>query len=199
MPRSGASPCGSRWRCGERRRPRCRSRRSSSDDSRKAIRAARAGRRDQQHPVVRLQRAHGPVDGRAASARRWSTTCVYRGPGPLDGDKPSWLAIASGAVGVGCAWAAMVAGWKPTLNHVWGWGVVSAMVLSLVPPLGSSDITNYAVYGRLATLGLNPYLGSADSSRIFTIRLVSVTQVSGTTHRRSTVQWRRSGSTPRRC
>jgi hypothetical protein len=73
-----------------------------------------------------------------------------------------WLAIASGAVGVGCAWAALVRGWRPALNRVWGWGAVSATVLALVPPLGSSDITNYAVYGRLAALGLSPYRGSAD-------------------------------------
>lgn len=92
----------------------------------------------------------GPLRAFAMAPAPWMVTMAL------------WLAIASGAVGLGCAWAAMVAGWKPTLNHVWGWGVVSATVLALVPPLGSSDITNYAVYGRLATLGLNPYLGSAD-------------------------------------
>ena len=92
----------------------------------------------------------GPLRAFAVAPAPWMVTSVL------------WIAIVSGAVGVGCAWAAMVAGWRPALNQVWGWGVVSALVLSLVPPLGSSDITNYAVYGRLATLGLNPYLGSAD-------------------------------------
>jgi hypothetical protein len=92
----------------------------------------------------------GPLRAFAVAPDPWVSTIIM------------WLAIASGAVGLGCAWAAMVGGWRPPLNRVWGWGTASALVLALVPPLGSSDITNYAVYGRLATLGLNPYLGSAD-------------------------------------
>lgn len=73
-----------------------------------------------------------------------------------------WLAIASGAVGLGCTWAAMVNGWRPAINRVWAWGATSATILAVVPPLGSSDITTYSVYGRLAALGMNPYVGSAD-------------------------------------
>jgi hypothetical protein len=92
----------------------------------------------------------GPLRAFTVSPAPWMVTVTL------------WLAITIGAVGVGCAWAAMVTGWRPALTHVWGWGAISAVILALVPPLGSSDITTYAVYGRLVALGLNPYLGSAD-------------------------------------
>jgi hypothetical protein len=92
----------------------------------------------------------GPLRALSLAPHPWITTVSL------------WLAIASGAVGVGCAWAALARGWRPVVSRVWGWGALSATALALVPPLGSSDITNYAVYGRLAALGLSPYRGSAD-------------------------------------
>ena len=100
-----------------------------------------------------------------------------------------WLAIASGAVGLGCAWAAMVAGCRPTLSnngHGAGESFPQRFLRSCRRWAHLDDITNYAVYGRLATLGLNPYLGSADElSHMCTTRSVLGTQVCGTTHHRS--------------
>ena len=36
-------------------------------------------------------------------------------------------------------------------------GVVAACVLALLPPAGSVDMLNYAIYGRIADIGRNPY------------------------------------------
>lgn len=37
-------------------------------------------------------------------------------------------------------------------------GIVTACVFALLPPIGSVDILNYAIYGRIADLGRDPYV-----------------------------------------
>ncbi|GAA3229935.1 hypothetical protein [Actinocorallia longicatena] len=44
-----------------------------------------------------------------------------------------------------------------TARGLFLFGTASAVVLALVPPLGSTDLMDYATYGRLAVLGHNPH------------------------------------------
>ncbi|MER6948410.1 polyprenol phosphomannose-dependent alpha 1,6 mannosyltransferase MptB [Nonomuraea sp. NPDC000554] len=53
--------------------------------------------------------------------------------------------------------------WRPSARVLVLIGCVAAGVLAFLPPSGSGDHLNYAAYGRMVTLGLNPYTtGAAD-------------------------------------
>ena len=87
------------------------------------------------------------------------------GPGRNFGASPSdltaslllWGAIAAGGFSLFLGWLALRRGWtiSPTRLRAGGFG--AAAVMAAVPPLGSSDLLSYAVYGRMSALGLNPY------------------------------------------
>lgn len=61
-----------------------------------------------------------------------------------------FAALALGAIGVFFGWLALRRGWSPSPRKLMVTGLVSAAVLVLVPPMGSTDIGVYAGYGRLA-------------------------------------------------
>jgi hypothetical protein len=69
-----------------------------------------------------------------------------------------YSAIIIGAAGVGCGLFAVRRGARPNLKLLVA-GVVAAIVLlTLLPPGGSTDSLSYAAYGRIALLGHNPYV-----------------------------------------
>jgi alpha-1,6-mannosyltransferase len=79
--------------------------------------------------------------------------------GPSQGLVTSLLGLALVGAGIGLLLQllALRRGWRPQLRiHAVG-GAVGAVLLALVPPMGSTDIGIYAVYGRMVHLGLNPY------------------------------------------
>jgi hypothetical protein len=49
-------------------------------------------------------------------------------------------------------------GWCPSPRKLFGAGVIAVAILTNVTPVGSSDTASYAAYGRIAALGLDPYV-----------------------------------------
>ncbi len=68
-----------------------------------------------------------------------------------------WAAIIVGAVGLWVCWRALEGGWRPRPWRMFGLGAVVSAAVGLVLPLSSADVLMYAAYGRLQTIGLNPY------------------------------------------
>jgi hypothetical protein len=68
------------------------------------------------------------------------------------------LAALAGAAGTITGLIAARRGWRPSARLLTATGIVAAALFVLLPPAGSTDVLNYAVYGRIAVLGHNPYL-----------------------------------------
>lgn len=70
-------------------------------------------------------------------------------------------AALTGGAGMWLAARAVGRGWRPPLRALTVAAVCAPLALALVPPMGSADHLVYAVYGRLAVLGLDPYTHTA--------------------------------------
>jgi hypothetical protein len=68
------------------------------------------------------------------------------------------FALAAGALGLFLTLRAMRAGWTIPARPLLLAGLAAAVLLTLVPPFGSSDPLSYAAYGRMLVTGHNPYL-----------------------------------------
>jgi hypothetical protein len=86
-------------------------------------------------------------------------------PWAFDLHPSAYLAIGLTALGVVAGAAALVllllairGGWAVDPRAVLLAGTIAAVVLTLVPPFGSSDPLSYAAYGRMVATGHNPYL-----------------------------------------
>jgi hypothetical protein len=90
-------------------------------------------------PVV----SHGPPGGR---------------PGDLTVTVLGWAAILSGGLAVGLGLMALARGWRPRPWLLFAGGAVAAVVLAAAPVAGSTDVLDYAVYGRITALGNSPWL-----------------------------------------
>jgi hypothetical protein len=66
-------------------------------------------------------------------------------------------ALAVGTIGLALTIGAMRRGWVIPARPVLLAGLVAAVLLTLVPPIGSSDPLSYAAYGRMLVTGHNPY------------------------------------------
>jgi hypothetical protein len=66
-------------------------------------------------------------------------------------------ALAAGTVGLVLVLRAIRGGWSVPARAVLVAGLLAAVVLTLVPPFGSSDHLSYAAYGRMLVTGHNPY------------------------------------------
>lgn len=66
-------------------------------------------------------------------------------------------ALAAGAVGLVLALRAIRAACAIPARAIVAAGLLAAVVLTLVPPFGSSDQLSYAAYGRMLVTGHNPY------------------------------------------
>ncbi|HEX6520997.1 MAG TPA: glycosyltransferase 87 family protein [Streptosporangiaceae bacterium] len=69
-----------------------------------------------------------------------------------------WVAMALGAAGIIAGLAAVARGGRLPVQLLIGLGVLAAVVLTVLPPAGSTDAVSYAAYGRMALIGNNPYL-----------------------------------------
>ena len=70
----------------------------------------------------------------------------------------NWLAVILGAIGVLAGLAAIRRGFRPRIGPLLGITVGVVALFTVLPPAGSTDSLNYAAYGRLAVLGVNPYV-----------------------------------------
>lgn len=66
-------------------------------------------------------------------------------------------AIVLGALGLGAGLLAARRGWAPDPRVLLIAGCLAVAVLAFLPPSGSADHLNYAAYGRMVTLGHDPY------------------------------------------
>jgi hypothetical protein len=66
-------------------------------------------------------------------------------------------ALAAGTAGLALTMSAARRGWVFPARPVLAAGLLAAVVLTLVPPFGSSDPLSYAAYGRILVTGHNPY------------------------------------------
>jgi hypothetical protein len=81
----------------------------------------------------------------------------------LDARPPVGLVIAlerlgalAGALGTAIGLGAVSGGWRPAPRLLGLFGVIAVTVFVFLPPAGSTDVLNYASYGRIATLGHSP-------------------------------------------
>ena len=69
-----------------------------------------------------------------------------------------WAAIVCGGAGIAGGLAAVRRGWRPDPRVLLAAGLITAAVFAVLPPIGSVDVLSYASYGRIASLGHDPYL-----------------------------------------
>lgn len=86
----------------------------------------------------------------------------------ISADPSPWLvtallltAIGLAVVGLVLGLRALADGWRPDLGRLSVLGLVAAVAMILVPPMGSADVLVYAAYGRIASLGGDPYRQTA--------------------------------------
>ncbi len=77
-----------------------------------------------------------------------------------------WLAVLAGAGGVAAGLLAVQRGARPSLRALLIAAAAAVAVLTVLPPAGSSDVFDYAAYGRIMALGHNPYLTTPYSLRL---------------------------------
>ncbi|MFL6055078.1 MAG: hypothetical protein ACJ72W_19525 [Actinoallomurus sp.] len=68
-----------------------------------------------------------------------------------------WAAIVIGVAGVAGGLLAVRRGWRPSPRRLAAAIVLCVAALVALPPMGSTDMTDYATYGRIAALGHNPH------------------------------------------
>ena len=86
----------------------------------------------------------------------------------ISADPSPWLVTALLLAAIGLAVAGLVlglralaGGWRPDPGRLSALGLVAAVAMILVPPMGSADVLVYAAYGRIASLGGDPYRQTA--------------------------------------
>jgi hypothetical protein len=70
-------------------------------------------------------------------------------------------AIGFGAAGLVIGLRAIAAGWRLAQRTAVTAGAVAAVAMVVIPPMGSADVLVYAAYGRIASLGDDPYTTTA--------------------------------------
>ena len=68
-----------------------------------------------------------------------------------------WIAVAVGAAGVAAGLVAVRRGWRPRPQALIAGSLLGVILLMLLPPIGSTDLVDDAIYGRIAALGHSPY------------------------------------------
>ncbi|MFB9250909.1 hypothetical protein ACFFWE_21940 [Sphaerisporangium melleum] len=69
-----------------------------------------------------------------------------------------WTVVIAGGLGLAVALGGLRRGWRPPRGLIPVAAVLAVAVLAVLPPAGSTDVLNYAVYGRIAALGHDPYV-----------------------------------------
>jgi hypothetical protein len=70
----------------------------------------------------------------------------------------AWLVIGAGGLGLVGALLAVGRGWRPRPRGLLIGCLLAVIALMVVPPVSSTDILDYAIYGRIAALGHSPYV-----------------------------------------
>jgi alpha-1,6-mannosyltransferase len=88
----------------------------------------------------------------------WPPYDAHLSPSPALVSFALWLAVVIGGAGVAAGLVAVRRGWRPRPRNLIIGSLLAVVALMLMPPIGSTDILDYAVYGRIAALGHSPYV-----------------------------------------
>jgi hypothetical protein len=86
-----------------------------------------------------------PLSGHLGSLPDWASIAM------------TWAAIILQCVGLAALLWANSRGWRPNPRHLFLAAAVIVSIMVFITPVGSSDTTSYAAYGRMANLGFDPY------------------------------------------
>ncbi|ADB29324.1 hypothetical protein Kfla_0196 [Kribbella flavida DSM 17836] len=88
-----------------------------------------------------------------------------------------YVAILLGGYGVFLAARALKNGWAPQVRRLVALGIGTTAAITLVPPMASGDVLIYAAYGRIMSLGGNPYTTApADTIRLGYDSVIAATE-----------------------
>jgi hypothetical protein len=93
-----------------------------------------------------------------ASASPWPPYFTSGHPSHVAVTTLDWLAVGLGGLSLAAALLAARRGWRPSPQRLIIGCLLGVIALMLVPPLGSTDMLDYAIYGRIAALGHSPYV-----------------------------------------
>jgi hypothetical protein len=68
-----------------------------------------------------------------------------------------WLAVLAAAAGLTAGLSAVRRGWRPQPQLLIAGSLIAVLGMMLLPPIGSTDLLDDAVYGRIAAQGYSPY------------------------------------------
>jgi hypothetical protein len=104
--------------------------------------------------------ALGPSAAVAAfpAASPWPPWFTAARPSPQLAGVLIWLALLAGSGGLAAALAAIGHGWRPRPRYLIAGSVLAVLGLTVLPPMGSADMLDYAVFGRITALGHSPYV-----------------------------------------
>jgi hypothetical protein len=105
--------------------------------------------------VVRDSWMYPPVAG-PASGPPWDLRSGHVSAGTVT--LLLWFATLAGAAGVAAGLAAVQRGARPSPRALLIGAAIAVAALTVLPPAGSTDVFDYAAYGRIAALGHSPYL-----------------------------------------
>ncbi|MFD0683772.1 polyprenol phosphomannose-dependent alpha 1,6 mannosyltransferase MptB [Actinomadura fibrosa] len=69
-----------------------------------------------------------------------------------------WASMIVGTLGTAAGLLALHRGWRPRSGPVLAGAAGAVVLLVAAPPMGTTDPMDYAAYGRMAVLGLNPHV-----------------------------------------
>lgn len=108
----------------------------------------------------------GPSAGVAkfSPAPPWPPWFVHWHPSLELVSKLLWLALLLGAASLVTGLLALRHGWQPRTQRLIVGSFVAVSALLVLPPMGSADMLDYAVFGRIAVLEHSPYLMTPGNS-----------------------------------
>ena len=95
---------------------------------------------------------------RFPSAAPWPPYFWHAGPSDVVISLIIWAAVLLGGSGVVAGLLATRRGWRPRPRRLLIGSAVAVIAMLLMPPIGSTDVLDYAAYGRIAALGHSPYV-----------------------------------------
>jgi hypothetical protein len=94
---------------------------------------------------------------RFPSAPPWPSYFTGARPGEATVTILAWLAVGLGGTGLAAGLLAARRGWRPRSRTLLAASLLAVITLVVVPPVGSTDMLDYASYGRISVLGHSPY------------------------------------------
>jgi len=105
-----------------------------------------------------------PPMARSGAAPPWDLRSLHVSAGVAT--VALWVAVLAGAGGVVAGLLAVQRGARPGVRALLIAAAIAVAALTVLPPAGSTDVFDYAAYGRIMALGHSPYLMTPHSLRV---------------------------------